>query len=430
MHKKEEGLFSLVAPRAESIFSRWSAGFSGLFWEFERTKSRLKILNQWRHPLLGENTARLLKDSQYRQQVVCKSDWHLFFEFWDVIASGTQAEIVFRVQSPAQQGKLFFWLQGWSHLGSSEILSGILQELPSVLLTENFMNEQSCQYFFQASYPVLEVDFYDKTVTLANQAAIELFQASVPENGEKIVLEDILPGRVENCSWQDCFPMAGKSWAGIQTFKDICGTVFNAQVRINMVKNNFFRVVFMRIFHEQYYSDVEEKRYASMLIDKIKKSSSLKESLEILLYNYFPDCMDGILFSDIKSSQGIVRVYGAGKPFTKMQWGATYAYDGTIALEIERYDLPFLLVEDTQDSIKSIDWVLFNPYGIRSYFAKPFYKDKRLHAVLILCSTQAQHFSSDKHIHLEKQYTPLYKAFEYAIDLWRNSFFTLLENKK
>ena len=62
MHKKEEGLFSLVAPRAESIFSRWSAGFSGLFWEFERTKSRLKILNQWRHPLLGENTARLQRD--------------------------------------------------------------------------------------------------------------------------------------------------------------------------------------------------------------------------------------------------------------------------------------------------------------------------------------------------------------------------------
>lgn len=420
MQEKSKNSSSLLVSKTENSFSRWSAGFSGLFWELERTRSRLKILNQWRHPLLGDNTARLLKDSQYRQQVVYRKDQHLFFEFWDVIASGTQAEIIFRVQPSGKQGNLFFLLQGWSHSGSPAILSGILQELPPVLLAENFMNEQSCGYLPQASYPVLEVDFNAKIVKISNQSASELFKATILGNEGITPLEDILPGNMQNGLWQKIFSMETNSWAGILTFSDLYGSIFNAQVRISPFANNFFRIAFMRIFPDQHYGTLEERRYTSILLEKVEHSSSLKESLEILLYNQLPDCVDGILFSDIKSSQGVVRVYGVGTPFAKMQWGATYAYEGTIALEIERYDLPFLIVEDTQDSIKSIDWVLFNPYGIRSYFAKPFYKRKRLHAVLILCSSSPQHFSFDKQAQMENQYTPIYKAFERAIHLWRN----------
>ena len=52
-------------------------------------------------------------------------------------------------------------------------------------------------------------------------------------------------------------------------------------------------------------------------------------------------------------------------------------------------------MEDTLDSIKSIDWVLFAPHGIRSYFAKPFYTEQGLHAILILASLRPGSFGAD-----------------------------------
>ncbi len=410
----------LIVHSNEKIFMRWSSGFSGLFWEFERVKSRLRILNQWQHSSLGENTVRLLKDSQYRQQVVCQKDQHLFFEFWDVVASGTQAEIVFRVELPTTQEKLFFWLQGWGSSETPEILSGVLQELPPVLFAEYFNKERPFQYISQASYPVVEVDFQKKVAKICNQAAAELFKVSAFHSQETIALNSILSGDLQKEPWQEIFSMNGGCWSGIQTFRDLCKMPFNAQVRINGLGNHSFHIAFMRIFTKQFFGDLEEKEYSRQLLKKIKTSASLQESLEILLQTLRSDCVDGILFSDIKSNQGSIQVYGAGEVFAKMEWGAAYSYEGTIALEMERYDLPYLLVEDTQDSIKSIDWVLFNPYGVRSYFAKPFYKEKKLHAVLILCSSMPHHFSFRNRLELEKQYSPLYKAFEYAVSLWRN----------
>ena len=41
--------------------------------------------------------------------------------------------------------------------------------------------------------------------------------------------------------------------------------------------------------------------------------------------------------------------------FNGLPWGSTYAYEGTIAQDIERFGLSSLVVEDTLDSIKSIN---------------------------------------------------------------------------
>ena len=82
-------------------------------------------------------------------------------------------------------------------------------------------------------------------------------------------------------------------------------------------------------------------------------------------------------------------MYGAGPAFRELRWGAEHAYEGTIAQDIERFGLRSLTVEDTLDSIKSIDWVLFAPHGIRSYFAKPFYTEQRLMPLKQLWSWEA-----------------------------------------
>ena len=125
--------------------------------------------------------------------------------------------------------------------------------------------------------------------------------------------------------------------------------------------------------------------------------------------------LDGLLFSDIQSHKGQVVVYGAGPAFRELRWGAEHAYEGTIAQDIERFGLRSLTVEDTLDSIKSIDWVLFAPHGIRSYFAKPFYTEQGLHAVLILASLRPGSFGADA----ETRFASLMGPFERLIGAWR-----------
>ena len=109
-------------------------------------------------------------------------------------------------------------------------------------------------------------------------------------------------------------------------------------------------------------------------------------------------------------------MYGAGPAFRELRWGAgVYAYEGTIAQDIERFGLRSLTVEDTLDSIKSIDWVLFAPHGIRSYFAKPFYTEQGLHAILILASIRPGSFGADA----ETRFASLMGPFERLIGAWR-----------
>ena len=67
------------------------------------------------------------------------------------------------------------------------------------------------------------------------------------------------------------------------------------------------------------------------------------------------------------------------------------------------------------DSIKSIDWVLFAPHGIRSYFAKPFYTEQGLHAILILASVRPGSFGADA----ETRFASLMGPFERLIGAWR-----------
>jgi hypothetical protein len=101
---------------------------------------------------------------------------------------------------------------------------------------------------------------------------------------------------------------------------------------------------------------------------------------------------NAIMLSYIHAKNNTVQVYGAGTPLADMTPGEKFSYSGTIAEDIARFNLDHLVVDETMDSIKPIDWALFIPRGIHSYYAKPFYKNGELQTVLILCSTEPERF--------------------------------------
>ena len=57
----------------------------------------------------------------------------------------------------------------------------------------------------------------------------------------------------------------------------------------------------------------------------------------------------------------------------------------------------------------------FAPHGIRSYFAKPFYTEQGLHAILILASLRPGSFGADA----ETRFASLMGPFERLIGAWR-----------
>jgi hypothetical protein len=95
----------------------------------------------------------------------------------------------------------------------------------------------------------------------------------------------------------------------------------------------------------------------------------------------------------------------------------SFSYKGTIAEDINRFSLDYLVVDNTQDSMKPIDWALFVPRGIRSYFAMPFYSRNALRTVLILCATGPGRFADTP----TDLFMDLFKAMNEAVRAWRRS---------
>lgn len=149
----------------------------------------------------------------------------------------------------------------------------------------------------------------------------------------------------------------------------------------------------------------------------IGEDGRIESVLEILFAHQVGPGFEGILFSDIHRRNNKVVVYSHGRPFEGMEQAKVFSFAGTIAENILTFGLDHLVVSDTLDSIKAIDWALFIPAGIRSYFAKPFFEGKTLHSVLILCSTSTGRFPEERIAEFE----PLFEPFLHAVKRWRKA---------
>lgn len=391
MHMKSE---NNVDP---ARMAAWAAAFPGLVWTIEVPRSRLEIVKPWRHPDLGENTALLLKDISFRHKRVLDKDHPQLTEFFEAMAAGIPASALFRLAA-SPNGWLF--LQGWPDPENNWFYHGSLQTAPEYLLSgqdpPEFAYWQQCRSV--AGCPVLLIEPDGDTVTAWNQEAGNLLGKDSVQ--PPLSLETLVP-RAAAAKAKHAFDaaMAEGIWGGSLTLKLPNGLTVNSEMRLTRISSEngqLVRLSFMSAAGQKRLVASRQRPPADSpageLVRKVSRAPSLRDALQIMLASHEPHAFDAILYSDIHADKGHVTVYGAGKPCGDM-WGQTFAYEGTIAQNIERYGLNYLVVDDTLDSIKSIDWVLFVPRGIRSYFARPFYRHNRLKAVLILCSVRPGGFS-------------------------------------
>ena len=132
----------------------------------------------------------------------------------------------------------------------------------------------------------------------------------------------------------------------------------------------------------------------AMLCRDLKTLWSIDAMLEsIYAQKELFSSLDAVMYSDIYARKNKVFVYAKGELKEPLNPGSQFAYAGTIAENIAKDHLDYLIVSDTRQSIKAIDWMLFVPKGIYSYIAKACYERGAMRTVLIFCSKQQNRFS-------------------------------------
>lgn len=419
----------------ENDLSGFVQGYCALLFRIDLAKNRIEYLNDYKLESLGGQSSLLLKSPEFSRKVIDERDYPAFEAYIRSIYATKDNATIFRVKN---HDNTVSWLRvsGCPNSFEPGFYIGMLEDVSgSVTSIEQIIDEDSDQQTMLAMFdnPVFLVDFENKSILSQNSAAIELFGYSIDEfrnlkfsnlyhpgfKGEMIrIIEEI----VFEKKWD------GKILFRRKNKKEFLGKVTLRYLRVGEMM--LLRVSIYSVERGQHQNQTEssraiysnlsdkKKKHVKMLLSKIKPISDIKDSLELFLENPFAnEKYDGILYSNILLKKGEIVVYGAGKPFEKLPFGDSFSYEGTIAENIEQYKLDYLIVDDTMASIKAIDWALFIPYGIRSYFAKPFYERNVLRSVLILCSTKPNMFSEDK---LE-EYSLLDVPFIKGLKNWRKA---------
>ncbi|MES9996102.1 PAS domain-containing protein [Desulfovibrio aminophilus] len=423
--------FDIIPPRqwAGADVTSYVMSFPGLLWRIEPARARIEFLNAHRVEALGDKTSLLLRSAEYRKAAIEDPDLPLVESFMDALGRGGPSGCVFRLRK-TESRRTWLKLRCWPLPGDPRYAVGYLIEVTDSAEAIKSIIEKDSELQLMidlAENPVLLVDFDEKTVIAQNAAASDLFLYS-PDEFRRLSFADLyhqgMRGTVQKIENEVLFD---KKWEGKLGFRRKTNSAFTADAALRFLVCKERRLLRVSLTHiESLGGNGEEISSGNglcagltrSLTERLAGKNDIHEILGIFLQAQLPrHSFDAVMFSDIHTKKNKVFVYGAGEPFAHVEPGEMYSYEGTIAQSIERFRLDHLIVEDTLESIKAIDWALFIPKGIRSYFAKPFYQRGALRAVLVLCSREPNAFPASG----LPEYSCLFEPFETAIRSWRTA---------
>jgi hypothetical protein len=404
--------------------------FPALLWRVERVKNRIEYLNNYRIEPLGSNAGLLLQNRDFRVRHVFQDDLYLVENFMQAVQKGETAATVFRLRGEAEEVK-WIKLTGVLDPKNPRHYVGYMLDVTQtagVVQSITATAGETAAMIELLDVPALLLDPRAKGVLAHNSAAREIFGYK-PDEMSRLKFSGLYHESAEG-PIQRIFEelLTEQKWAGRMLFQRKDRSIFAGDLHLRLF---FFssRQVLRATIHDLAMGENAApngsrpsgadgvppalRRAAARLRAKVADVRDISKVLEILLENQVaPDGFDAIIFSDIYAKRDKVIVYTAGDPLKAIPMGETYAYEGTIAENIARFKLEHLIVDDTFASIKAIDWALFIPNGIRSYFAKAFYERKVMRSVLILCSTQRNHFSIQRLPEYESYYDPFLRGLK------------------
>lgn len=426
---QDQELMARCEPSREDLLA-YVASFPALLWRIEIARSRIEFLSHRQLPLLGGRSGLFMKSPAFRKSIILPEDLRYVETFMAAIRRGENAEAIVRV--PDASGEVF-WLKlaGWMHPSEQRYYMGYLMDVSSRANEIKCIIEREADLLLMlelSESPVALFDLDTGRVLAQNEAACKLFRYSA-EEFRALSLHDLYHQGMTRMFQKLCTEIVrSKVWEGRAQFTRKTHGIFAAEARVRFL--DYRGQQLLRISWTQVEADDQEPmrpheggsaataRLGLDLSERLVGVSDIEQILKTFQDAQLPSIpYDAILFSDIHIKKNRVFVYSAGEAFANMPQGKMFSYEGTIAQDIERYKLDSLIVDDTLDSIKAIDWALFIPKGVRSYFAKPFFQRGVLRSVLILCSLKPGQFPSEG----LPEYEILFAPFKRAVQTWRSS---------
>ncbi|MFP4657605.1 MAG: hypothetical protein ACLFMP_02830, partial [Desulfonatronovibrionaceae bacterium] len=379
--------------------------FPALLWRVEIPKSRIEFLNNNYIVARGLDGKLLMKSIQYQKKMLLEEDAYLLNAFMGAVKEARTTATVFRTRTEYNE-VVWLKLTGAANSWDPRYYYGFLLNVTdTVEVIKNIVSKDiNLQLLVDdTDNPALIVDYESQGVICFNPEARQLFGKWQKDLGE-LRLDDLYRESM-NLTMKEIMEkvLLNRKWKGkLDFYQNDKRGVFSAEATIRYLLHNSRKLLRISFSYPQVKQkpvqglkpkpDVLTRKY---LDEKIQKTpSDISKIMQAALSCPLIDknC-HGILFSDIHIRKNKVFVYWAGQPFADLKQGEPFSFKGSIAEEINRFELSHLALRDTQESIKPIDWVLFVPHGIRSYFARPFYSRKVLRTVFILCSKTASAFT-------------------------------------
>jgi len=404
----------------QQILSFFLESIPALFWRLDIIKNEIIFLNDYAVVGLAESIPLVLKNLRHARQVVLEQDLARFSRCLSQIRKQQNASGLIRIKN--DEG-FFRWIIILS-MPDPERPSGcvgLLADCTGLLDTalSAGWGDNLAEKIALIPQPVLLARFADQRLVMANPAAQTALGRDLSPSAA-LTLEDVLaagsmqqlPVIIENLVFSE-------RWLGPLTVMTGKGALLPCEGRIRPYTREGENLLWIALTPLEGSSEEGDptapppELATPELANAFDAAADIPGLLQTLLDNQPAPCLaDAIMLSRIFISENRVEVTGQGTSFLQTPEGDTYPYEGSIAENIVRFDLDQIIVEDTSRSIKPIDWVLFIPRGIRSYFAKPFFKNGILQQVLIFCSTETKRFSNCN----TRAYQSLFPLFETALD--------------
>jgi hypothetical protein len=371
-----------------------------LLWRMDLTRQTFQPLNHCPSIILNLENYRFFKDREFRQRMLHEDDRATIEQIFHRLKKRNPVNIIFRIR---HNDKIhWFRLNGWPTKDPRYFVGGVEDISDQLPLLQTMLEDHNRQLLehIDLPYPVALFTWPDCTLHRTNQHFIELI-GPLPDAEHRILLTDLIKGCLSVPALLETLiserhlttdlvlsshnSTTKKQRCRLEHFSYKCAPWLRLAVLDHDSQNTNAsppNLVPTRDEVTQLCRDLDGCRSITEMLERIYQSRGL-----------FPQT-DVVMFSDIYARRNKIMVYAKGEMKEELESGAEFPYTGTIAENIVQENLEYLIVDDTQSSIKAIDWILFVPKGINSYMAKARYERGAMRTVLILGSKHKNSFST------------------------------------
>ena len=413
----------------QDIYSYINA-IPALFWSIDIIKNKIEYINKYALPGLGENSHFIIQNPEFADQMIVEEDKYIFESFMKDVRNKKPGLAVFRIK--LYDGTIrWFKISGSPDIYRSNYYVGYVMDISETAIFIRTIDNTDASMVKKINIfnnPVFLIAFDDKHIHACNSTACKVFGLK-PENLMSMVFEDIVLSDISqylNSIYEEI--IFSGHWSGELTFVTSSGDEFLSEASIRPLHVRGGNLLWVSVYNIPgvakktsvrkpiiHSKEIDIKGLLRKTIAAAKKGS-ITGILDLILANQpIPGLANAVLYSDIHVDDGIVHVWGAGEAFKPLAPAFSHPYEGTIAENIVNYNLNHIIVENTFESIKPVDWAIFIPHGIKSYFAKPFFTKEKITTVLIFCSTERSVFNEEN----VKFYDSLYPVFENSLEVFK-----------